>query len=75
MSLNVYKVRANTHDPFSSHSRSAIYADHMARWKPESRLRALLRGVARLSTWFRRSSAVQPASCALRMKTPAGQVR
>ena len=67
MSLNVYKVRANTHDPFSRHSRSPIYADHMARWRPESRLGALFRGVGRL---FRRRSAASEASrsspCALR---------
>ena len=47
MSLNIRKVRANTHDPFSRRSRSPIYADHMARWKPQPRCRALLKAIAR----------------------------
>jgi hypothetical protein len=69
MSLNVSKVRANSHDPFSRRSRSPIYADHMARWRPESRCRALLKSIVGI---FRRRDRlrgpISTVGSALRMK-------
>lgn len=40
-----HKVRPNMHDIHENRSESAIYADYMQRWQPESALRDVQWGI------------------------------